>query len=574
VSGIAPRAYLGNYKVLTIPTPRVGLDGNSPEIVAGIEAAVRDGMDVINLSLGEPEIEPRRDIVVSAINGAADAGVVPAIAAGNDFSDFGRGSVGSPGSAAKAITAAAVSTSRGMPANVVASFSSGGPTPVSLQFKPDVAAPGLNVLSSVPAREGSWAVFSGTSMASPHVAGAAALLRQRHPSWTVEQVKSALVLTGAPAYSDTERTNEAPTTRAGGGVVDLLEANDPKLFAAPAGVGFGLLRRGAQAQAAVMLADAGGGAGTWTVSLAQQTRDMAVTIGVPSSVPVPGRLELTVRVGNAAAERDLTGYVVLARGADRRRIPYWLRVTNPRLAGHRTTPLARTGTYSGNTRGRPSRVDSYRYPEDPSSAGVPSRLAGPEQVFRVRLRRPAANFGVAILSQRPGVRIQPRIVVAGDENRLTGYSALPLNLNPYTNGFGRAEPVVAALRPAAGTYDVVFDTQSAAAAGRFTFRFWIGDTSPPAVRLLNVRGSSVRLSAVDRGSGVDPRSLAAEVDGVPRRVSYSRRNARVTVDVAGLRAGRHTLVLVVSDYQETKNNENVLRILPNTRLFRATFTLR
>ena len=57
VSGVAPRAYIGNYRVLTIPTDDFGLDGNSPEIVAGIEQAVRDGMDVINLSLGEPEID-------------------------------------------------------------------------------------------------------------------------------------------------------------------------------------------------------------------------------------------------------------------------------------------------------------------------------------------------------------------------------------------------------------------------------------------------------------------------------------------------------------------------------------
>src|SRR5205085_7549186 len=44
LNGIAPKAYLGNYKVVTVPTPGVGLDRNSPEIVAGIEAAVRDGM--------------------------------------------------------------------------------------------------------------------------------------------------------------------------------------------------------------------------------------------------------------------------------------------------------------------------------------------------------------------------------------------------------------------------------------------------------------------------------------------------------------------------------------------------
>lgn len=92
VSGIAPRAYLGNYKALTVPTDSgVGLDGNAPEIVAAIEAAVADGMDVINLSIGEPEVEPTRDLVALALDGAAAAGVVPVVAAGNDFQDFGAG---------------------------------------------------------------------------------------------------------------------------------------------------------------------------------------------------------------------------------------------------------------------------------------------------------------------------------------------------------------------------------------------------------------------------------------------------------------------------------------------------
>ena len=65
-------------------------------------------------------------------------------------------------------------------------------------MKPDVSAPGVDITSSVPPHAGTWASFSGTSMASPHVAGAVALLRQRHPDWTVAQVKSALVLTGKP----------------------------------------------------------------------------------------------------------------------------------------------------------------------------------------------------------------------------------------------------------------------------------------------------------------------------------------------------------------------------------------
>ena len=98
----------------------------------------------------------------------------------------------------------------------------------------------MNVLSSVPTHVGLWDTFSGTSMASPMVAGAAALLLQRHPNWTPAQVKSALVLTGDPAYSSTARTLEAPTTREGGGVIDIPRANTPLIFDAPTTVSFGL----------------------------------------------------------------------------------------------------------------------------------------------------------------------------------------------------------------------------------------------------------------------------------------------------------------------------------------------
>ena len=131
LSGVAPRAYLGNYKALTIPTTEFGLNGNSPEIVAAVEAAVADGMNVINLSLGEPEIDPRNDIVAQALNAASEAGVVVAVAAGNEFEDNGEGSIDSPGSAAEAITVAASSAGgNGSAADRLASFSSSGPTPL------------------------------------------------------------------------------------------------------------------------------------------------------------------------------------------------------------------------------------------------------------------------------------------------------------------------------------------------------------------------------------------------------------------------------------------------------------
>ncbi|MEX0673163.1 MAG: S8 family serine peptidase [Gaiellaceae bacterium] len=554
VSGIAPRAYLGNYKVLTIPTASgLGLNGNSPEIVAGIEAAVADRMDVINLSLGEPEVEPTRDLVTRAVDGAVDAGVVVSIAAGNDGDSFGAGSVSSPGSAAKAITAAALATR-----TEVAGFSSTGPTPLSLRLKPDLAAPGVEILSSVPARDGLWARFSGTSMAAPHVAGLAALLLEQHPSWTPLQVKSALVQTAAPI--------SAQPTRAGAGVADVARAVDPLLFASPTSVSFGLLERGATSAHTVDLGDAGGGGGVWSVAV-DSPGDPNTVVTAPAAATVPGGIVLSATIAASAAPAAHAGFLTLTRGGEVRRIPYWLRVTAGRLAGHRATALPRPGVYRGNTAGKPSLVDRYRYPERGSS------FLGPEQVFRVTLARPAANFGVAVLTRARGVRVEPRITFAGSEDRLVGYSSLPFDINPYQPSFGSSRLAAGALLPRAGSYDVVFDTPSRAEAGRFTFRFWVNDTKPPALRPLGraVRqGAPLRLRATDPGgSGIDPASLDARVNGRARRATI--RGSVLSIDTRGLRAGTHRLVVRISDYQETRNNENVSRILPNTRTLNLGF---
>lgn len=571
VSGIAPRAYLGNYKALTVPTPGVGLNGNSPEIAAAIEAAVRDGMNVINLSLGEPEIEPSRDLVVRAINAAADAGVVPAIAAGNDFGDFGRGSVGSPGTASKAITAAAVTSTRGGAADVIADFSSGGPSPVSLQLKPDVSAPGVNVLSSVPERSGSWAIFSGTSMASPHVAGAAALLKQRHPTWTVAQIKSALALTGRPVHGPGS-TTEVATTREGGGLIDLPKADNPLVFAQPSSVSFGLVQRGEQASRSVQLSDAGGGTGTWSVSVESQFHPSPLT--APATASVPGSLQVAVNPATAAVDDELTGFIVLTRGGERRRIAYWLRVEQPKLASEAHRTLTRAGVYRGTTAGKRSLVSSYRYPESPR--GVQTSVAGPEQVFRFRLRKPVANFGVVVTSHAAGVAVTPRIVRAGDENRLTGYTALPIVLNPYLERFQDPVAASSATRPAPGSYDIVFDTPSGSSSGRFAFRFWVDDVTPPRIRLLDRSahaGGRIRFSIDDgKGSGLELNSVQIQVDGASQRTRYFA--GAHTFFVSGFSRGSHTLRVAAADYQELKNNENVSRIRPNTRVFRASFSLR
>ena len=562
LSGIAPRAYLGNYKALGIPS-EFGANGNAPELAAAIEAAVRDGMDVINLSLGETEIDPSRDVVAKALNAAADAGVVSTVSAGNDFAEFGFGSITSPANATKTISVAASSGGHGSPdVDNIADFSSAGPTPYSLTLKPDVTAPGEGVASAAPG--GGFVESSGTSMSAPHVAGGAALLRQRHPTWTPAQIKSALVLTGAPVHNG--GTAEVNPLREGGGRIDLVRADQPLVFANPTNLSFGLLKPGATAQRTVSLADAGGGAGVWNVT----TSIADAPLSLPAQATVPGPLRVRAVIPRNAREGEVTGFVILSREGTRRRIPFWIRVERPRLPLDRKVALARPGEYAANTSRGAARVSSYRYPDVlPGHAAFPVRLTGREIVYRVHIRRRIANFGVAVIARNRGVVVEPRVVRNGDENRLAGYTALPLDQNPYRPGFGRHRLVAGVVLPGLGVYDIVFDTPRGARSGGFRFRFWQGDVRPPSVRVLGVRNGFLELAVRDGGAGVDPVSLQARIDGNFVPVTFGSGRARLSL--AGDARGRHTLSFTAADYQETKNMENVARILPNTRTVRTTF---
>ncbi len=573
VSGVAPRAYIGNYKVFVETGSGLSPNANSPAIAAAIEAAVADGMDVINFSGGEPEIEPTRDIVALALDAAAAAGVVPVVAAGNDFQDLGAGSVSSPANSQSAITAGAVQISGNPVSRVHAGFSSVGPTAISLRLKPDVAAPGVDILSSVPG--GGWESFSGTSMAAPHVAGAAALLAQRHPDWAVGQVKSALVQTGLDATDGASKLL-SPTFQ-GGGVVALARADRPLVFAEPSSLSFELLDGQDSAEdRVVQLRDAGEGAGTWAASVVELRRAPGVSIVLASpEVSVPGELTFQIQAAGPAREGETAGYLVLRRGGDVRRIPYWGRRSAGSLGRHRTVPLARPGVYRGTTKGRLAFVTRYRYPESPQGIGVTTILRGPELVYRFLLTRKVANFGVVVTGRAAGTHVEPRVVAALDENRLSGYAGLPVNHNPYLEEFRSPVLAAGALSPRPREYDIVFDSATRAGAGRFSFRFWVNDVTAPSLRVparVVRAGSPLRVLATDAGSGVYPQSIVASIDGNRRSASF--RGGVFSLSTRGLSVGTHRLSLRLSDYQESKNTENVARILPNTRTLTTSFRVR
>jgi hypothetical protein len=409
-------------------------------------------------------------------------------------------------------------------------------------------------------------------MAAPHVAGAAAVLKERHPTWTVEQIKSALETTGDPVHPSGS-SGEVTALREGGGRIDLVRADNPLVFTNPTGLSFGLVKRGTNGSRTLTLSDAGGGASPWNVSVAQQLPLNGVTISPAAPVATAGSsLAITLTVAAGAAEGDAVGFVQLTRGTDVRRIPYWAHVEVPKLGLDPHVTINHDGVYGADTKGGHSTVSSYRYPE--AQSGVPNNLSGPERVFRVNVKGKIANLGAVVLSHANGVRVSPRLVVAGDENRLTGDTSLPINGNPYAN-YGELEPVVGAIAPAPGAYDVVFDTPAGTTPGRFTFRVWRNDVTPPAARVLTKvvqRGHPIRVAIVDRGSGVDPTSIGVNVD--TSHPAHTFKRGVLSVSSAGLKRGVHSLAVIASDYQEAKNMENVGPILPNTRVLTVKITVR
>ena len=134
--------------------------------------------------------------------------------------------------------------------DVLASFSSRGPTPYAFLQKPDITAPGVNVLSSVfsldtssgsPVYTPYYAFFQGTSMATPHITGSVVLLLAQHPDWTPAEVKSALVNTAdRPVHNPSTLAGDVSALSRGGGRVDVPAATDTPVALYPSSLSFGI----------------------------------------------------------------------------------------------------------------------------------------------------------------------------------------------------------------------------------------------------------------------------------------------------------------------------------------------
>ena len=460
ISGVAPRALLGNYNVF----PEDVANARSEDILNAIEAAYVDGMDVINMSLGGPA-SGIQDLLTIAVDNMDRAGMVSAISAGNEGP--GHYTVGSPGSAARALTAGAstvphfvgapltvdgmtvgvaagdfatvesdltaplgvalasggaldnacgplaadltgeialisrgactfsqkirnaqdagalaaivVNNVAGDPtamalggianeptipaymasladkaalmdadgasatigatnayfsttnADIMAGFSSQGPTDVDFRVKPDVVTPGVNVLSSIPQSYcdedvDCFAFFQGTSMAAPHLAGAAAIVVQAHPDWPAWAVRSAIVNT-ADVGRLTKSTNgvdpETDVNVTGSGIANLESAVNATALLGPVSVSFGATPSGSGASktVAVTLLNAGDTDVDWGVDIAAYGSAVGVkfTTSVSSvSIPAGGSATFTVKAAfnKKAVKGDKQAWLVITDGGD------------------------------------------------------------------------------------------------------------------------------------------------------------------------------------------------------------------------------------------------------------------
>jgi minor extracellular serine protease Vpr len=750
LSGVAPKAWIGNYRVFNVPSPLSASDccsANTPEIVKAFEAAVTDGMDVINFSGGGPQSDPPSDALIEAVANVSRAGVVPVISAGNDREIFGMGSVGSPSTAPDAISVAAVTNSHvflpsllvqspgGLPpipfvpvpgnipstwqetpqtlvdvgtlvpdstlcssrpaerslAGAIAlvsrgtceftlqadragaagavgivvvdnipgeangipfrlappggmiadidgarlraamaatggratvrfnrevteivtgrggtptSFSAGGLTAFGHQLKPDLAAPGGSILSStVDEFAGSqFAVLDGTSFSAPHVAGAAALLTQLHPTWTPRQMKSALMSTAGPAWADTARTQEASVGLEGAGLVRLTEATNPRIFSDPQSLSFGYLNvTGGAASNSILIqvSDAGNGAGSWSVEVQPQTMSPGASVSAPPSISLaPGgtaTFPVVAQASAGASGGDDYGFVVLRQGGVMRRIPYGFVVTRPKLAGAQVTPLRDVQT--GDTRNGVDRARVYRFPSSPFGltgligAQHPVDDEGAEQVYSIDIDRRVANVGVVItdpplelgapLERLLAAPIHPWFLGSLDENDVQGYAGTPVNANGGMPDYLFDIAAAGTVFPRPGRYYVSVDSGRDPFTGRlstgpFTLRSWIDDTKPPTVQLLTPRVSagrpSIALRARDTQSGVDPLSIQLDYSELLTGAALFDRASGIAVipiprDATVLRPGTFTMRLIASDFQEAKNiNTDTDNLIPNTRI--------
>ncbi|HEU5475926.1 MAG TPA: S8 family serine peptidase [Actinophytocola sp.] len=350
--GVAPGAALINAKVLN----SFG-SGTFDQIIEGLEWAADQGADVANMSLGTSSpATGENDPLIEAVNAISrSTGMLIVVAAGNLGN--GESTIASPGWADEALTVGAVDKR-----DALAGFSSRGPRTGDFAIKPDLTAPGVSIVAARaagtnlgPIVDGTYQELSGTSMATPHVAGAAAILAQRFPGYTNQQLKNTLI--------STARTHSGQSVyQQGAGRLDVARAHRQAVYASPGTVSLGFFpfpHTGQQpVPRTVTYTNDSATEVTLDLTLRLSGKDGSAppagmfTLSRPNvTVPAGGSAEVTVTVDPAAGALNLFGGHLVATAGD-------LVVTTS--VGAYVEPEMYNLTVSGISRdGRPAAVISF-----------------------------------------------------------------------------------------------------------------------------------------------------------------------------------------------------------------------
>lgn len=208
--------------------------------------------------------------------------------------------------------------------DIIAAFSSRGPTPFTYLIKPDLTAPGVNVASSV--FEGEFAFFQGTSMATPHLAGVAALLLDGFPDASPAEVKSRMANNAARVVTDhVNGTVDPGVLTRGGGRVDVVEAFDAATWFDPVSVSFGLVRGNRPFSETRTVAVNGTPASSVAVQFAASPpAGLSLTAALDG-----GAVSVALTLSRGVPDGDYSGDIQVT-GTDGQTylVPFWVRVTN------------------------------------------------------------------------------------------------------------------------------------------------------------------------------------------------------------------------------------------------------
>jgi subtilisin family serine protease len=396
--------------------------------------------------------------------------------------------------------------------NILASFSSRGFGP-DYTIKPDLVAPGQDIYSatesSIPNSElynaSGFASADGTSFSAPHVAGAVALLLQKHPKWTPDTVKSVLVQTTDRVVKESlSDQSEPPITEQGSGLLDVNNAVAATAYLSPPSLTFGQVNTALTTSPlnGNLLLNSAGSSGDWQISVEPVEGAGSAKISVPSHVQLPsgGNVNVPVQITPSASAPagNVDGFVTLTHGGQSLHVSYFLRAVHQPITAGSVFLLDATGS---------------RFQSPPSKD--PVKHVSVDQYFRDAV----TSIGKSYTYWNDAKLGPPTLADLKPAQAVIVFTGANLN------GFAKQNDNPQALEGALGSLDVTAIRQYLDTGGRVFLTGLTVDISDPYWAIYLLGSDLHQLSAYDNASndkkkvgGISPPQPSTKIPDLPQNV--------------------------------------------------------